>query len=103
MYTLIVLPLKTLSYCILRPNLTLHVFGSGGCGKKSLKRQWFDGSHSPVLSEIADIHIRIQVNRSVGDRGVCLFQLCIDHSNLSVYNNRVKHSNTLGRKWVDVF
>lgn len=64
------------------------MFGSGGCGKKSLKRQWFDGSHSPVLSEIADIHIRIQVNRSVGDRGVCLFQLCIDHNNLSVYNNK---------------
>lgn len=66
-------PLKTLSHCILRPNLTLHVFGSGGCGKKSLKRQWFDGSHSPVLSEIADVHIRIQVNHSVDDCGVCLF------------------------------
>jgi len=46
---------------VVRPCLTLHVFGSCGCGKTSFKKQWFDGSHSRVLSEIADVHIRIQV------------------------------------------
>ncbi len=45
-----------------RPFLTLHVFGSGGCGKTTLKTQWFDSSHSRALSEIADVHIRIQVH-----------------------------------------
>ena len=44
-----------------RPLLTLHVFGSEGCGKTTLKKQWFDSSHCKVLSEIADVHIRIQV------------------------------------------
>ena len=46
---------------ISRPLLTLHVFGSEGCGKTTLKKQWFDSTHSKVLSEIADVHIRIQV------------------------------------------
>ena len=51
---------------VLRPLLTLHVFGSKGCGKTSLKKQWFDSSHSRVISEIADVHIRIQVSVCVG-------------------------------------
>lgn len=51
-----------------RPLLTLHVFGSQGCGKTTLKKQWFESSHCKVLSEIADVHIRIQVCLEVGDR-----------------------------------
>lgn len=50
---------------ISRPLLTLHVFGSEGCGKTTLKKQWFDSTHSKVLSEIADVHIRIQVHVDV--------------------------------------
>ena len=44
-----------------RPFRTFHVFGSRGCGKTALKKQWFDSAQSRVLSEIADVHIRIQV------------------------------------------
>ncbi len=44
-----------------RPFHTLHVFGSRGCGKTTLKKQWFELAQSKVLSEFADIHIRIQV------------------------------------------
>ena len=47
-----------------RPLLTLHVFGSQGCGKTTLKKQWFESTHSIVLSEIADVHIRIQVSKT---------------------------------------
>ena len=44
-----------------RPFLTLHVFGSKGVGKTTLKTQWFDSSQSRAISEVADVHIRIQV------------------------------------------
>ena len=44
-----------------RPFLTVHVFGSKGCGKTSFKTQWFDSSQCRAVSEIADVHIRIQV------------------------------------------
>ncbi len=44
-----------------RPFLTVHLFGSGRSGKTTLKKQWFESSHSRVLSEIADVHVRIQV------------------------------------------
>ena len=47
---------------VARPFRTMHVFGSKGCGKTSLKKQWFDSAQSKVLSEIADIHIRIQAS-----------------------------------------
>ena len=44
-----------------RPFSTVHLFGSHSSGKTSLKKQWFESSHSRVISEIADVHIRIQV------------------------------------------
>lgn len=53
---------------VTRPLLTLHVFGSQGCGKTTLKKQWFESSHCKVLSEIADVHIRIQVGQEVGEK-----------------------------------
>lgn len=50
---------------VVRPFLTVHVFGSKGCGKTSFKTQWFDSSQSRAVSEIADVHIRIQVSCNV--------------------------------------
>lgn len=48
---------------VVRPFLTVNVFGSKGCGKTAFKSQWFDSSQSRAVSEIADIHIRIHVSR----------------------------------------
>lgn len=46
---------------VIRPFLTVHVFGSRGCGKTAFKTQWFESSQARAVSEIADMHIRIQV------------------------------------------
>lgn len=46
---------------VIQPFLTVHLFGSRGCGKTSFKTQWFDSSQARAVSEIADMHIRIQV------------------------------------------
>lgn len=47
---------------VIRPFLTVNVFGSKGCGKTSFKREWFDSSQARAISEIADVHIRIQAS-----------------------------------------
>ncbi len=44
-----------------RPFLTVHLFGSESSGKTTVKKQWFESSLARVLSEIADVHLRIQV------------------------------------------
>lgn len=46
---------------VLRPFLTVHVFGAKQTGKTTVKTQWFDSSQCHALSEVADIHIRLQV------------------------------------------
>ncbi len=54
-----------------RPFLTVHLFGSERSGKTTLKKQWFESSHSRVLSEIADVHVRIQVSSSCMHCVIC--------------------------------
>lgn len=46
----------------MRPFLTLNVFGSKGCGTTTFKKEWFDSSQARAISEIADVHIRIQAS-----------------------------------------
>ena len=52
---------------VIRPFLTVHVFGSRGCGKTTFKTEWFESSQARAVSEIADMHIRLQV---LSDGGV---------------------------------
>lgn len=47
---------------VMRPFLTVNVFGSRGCGKTAFKTEWFDSSQARAISEIADVHIRIQAS-----------------------------------------
>ena len=44
-----------------RPFLTVYVFGSKGSGKSSVKRQWCDSSQFSALSEVADVHVKLEV------------------------------------------
>lgn len=45
----------------LRPLLAVHVFGSEGSGKETLRTQWLESTHAAVLSEVADVCFVVEV------------------------------------------
>lgn len=49
---------------MVRHFLTVHVFGSRGCGKTTFKTHWFESSQARAISEIADVYIHVQVGKA---------------------------------------